>query len=251
MSRQRVGKALNAVVDTRPDSQTLGQTVCRVNADIDLSNDDPACVPWNIFNIGGVTPEQLAYLHIPGVMEGSTTEQVLSGSIFRRSRPVRRQAADGERRRRVCSRRGISLGAIRAAPGRRYQSNDLFGQGAPTLDTIGSFDVRELFAELRVPILQEQTLARTLSFETGYRYSDYNLGFDTDSYKLGLDWAPVDSVRLRGSYQRAVRSPNIQELFLQPRVQLNGVTDPCAGDLTNATTGTIRPPASNSARAPV
>ena len=44
MSRQRVGKALNAVVDTRPARDT-GQTVCRVNADVDLSNDDPACVP--------------------------------------------------------------------------------------------------------------------------------------------------------------------------------------------------------------
>jgi outer membrane receptor protein involved in Fe transport len=80
-------------------------------------------------------------------------------------------------------------------------------------------------------------MAKTLSFESGYRYSDYNLGFDTNSYKLGLDWSPIDSVRLRGSYQRAVRSPNIQELFLQPRVQLNGTTDPCAGDLTNASTG--------------
>ncbi len=114
-----------------------------------------------------------------------------------------------------------------------YQTNDLAGQGAPTLDTIGSFDVKEIFAELRVPILQDKPFAQTLSAETGYRYSDYNLGFDTDSYKLGLDWAPVDSVRLRGSYQRAVRSPNVQELFLQPRVQLNGNSDPCAGDLTN------------------
>ena len=237
MSRQRVGKALNAVVDTRPDSQTQGQTVCRVNADIDLSNDDPACVPWNIFNIGGVTPDQLAYLHIPGVMEGSTTEQVLSGSIsgdLGRYGVKLPTANDG-----VAFAVGAEYRSERSElrPDAAYQSNDLFGQGAPTLDTIGSFDVRELFAELRVPILQEQTLARTLSFETGYRYSDYNLGFDTDSYKLGLDWAPVDSVRLRGSYQRAVRSPNIQELFLQPRVQLNGVTDPCAGDLTNATTG--------------
>ncbi len=51
------------------------QTVCRVNADADLSNDDPACVPWNIFQLGGVTPDQLAYLQIPGVMEGQTTEQ--------------------------------------------------------------------------------------------------------------------------------------------------------------------------------
>jgi iron complex outermembrane receptor protein len=74
-----------------------------------------------------------------------------------------------------------------------------------------------------------------LSFETGYRYSDYNLGFDTDTYKFGLDWAPVESFRVRGSFQHAVRSPNVQELFLQPRVQLNGNTDPCAGDEPEAT----------------
>ncbi|HEY7642854.1 MAG TPA: TonB-dependent receptor [Steroidobacteraceae bacterium] len=230
ISRARVGKALNAVVDSQ------GQVVCRVNADVDLSNDDPACVPWNIFNVGGVTPQQLAYLQIPGVMEGSTTEQVLSGSIsanlgqYGIKLPT---ASDGL---------AFAFGAeyrsekSELRPDAAYQTNDLFGQGAPTLDTIGQFDVREVFAELRVPLVQGKPGVQTLSLETGYRYSDYNLGFNTDSYKLGLDWAPIDSVRFRGSYQRAVRSPNIQELFLQPRVQLNGVTDPCAGDLTNATT---------------
>ena len=237
LSRSRMGKALNAVVDTRPDSLTQGQTVCRVNADVDLSNDDPACVPWNIFNIGGVTPNQLAYLQIPGVMQGSTTEQVLSGSIsgdlgqYGIKLPT---ANDG-----IAFAFGAEYRSERSElrPDASYQTNDLSGQGAPTLDTIGGFDVREVFAELRAPLLQDQPMAQTLSFETGYRYSDYNLGFDTNSYKLGLDWAPVDSVRLRGSYQRAVRSPNVQELFLQPRVQLNGTTDPCAGDLTNASTG--------------
>ena len=43
------------------------------------------------------------------------------------------------------------------------------------------------------------------------------------------DWAPIEDVRLRGSYQRAVRAPNVQELFLQDRVQLDGNSDPCAG----------------------
>ena len=79
-----------------------------------------------------------------------------------------------------------------------------------------------------MPILQDKTFAQTLSIEAGYRYSDYNLGFNTDTYKVGLDWAPIEALRLRGSYQRAVRSPNIQELFLQPRVQLDGATDPCS-----------------------
>ena len=238
MSRQRVGKALNAVVDTRPDSQTLGQTVCRVNADVDLSNDDPACVPWNIFNIGGVTPAA-AGLPAHSGSDGRLDDRAGAERLdLRRPRPIRRQAADGDATAsRLRSARNIARSDPSCARTPRISRTICSVRARPRSTRSGSFDVRELFAELRVPILQEQTLARTLSFETGYRYSDYNLGFDTDSYKLGLDWAPVDSVRLRGSYQRAVRSPNIQELFLQPRVQLNGVTDPCAGDLTNATTG--------------
>jgi len=230
-SRARLGKALNVV-------RTADGDVCRVNADTDISNNDPSCVPYNIFNPGAVTPDQLAYLQIPGLSEGSTTEQILSGSIAADLGQYGIQlptAVDGL---------GIAFGAeyrsehSELRTDANFQSGDLAGQGAPTLDTVGSFDVRELFAEARLPILQDKPFAQTLSFEVGYRYSDYNLGFDTDTYKFGLDWAPVKDIRFRGSYQRAVRSPNIQELFLRPRVQLDGNTDPCAsaaGDLPEAT----------------
>ena len=221
-SRTRLGKALTAVAGPG------GAPVCRVNSDADTSNDDPTCVPYNIFQIDGVTPEQLAYLQIPGLSEGETVEQILSGSVsgnlaqYGIKLPT---ATDGLE---------VALGAeyrsehSELRTDANFQSNDLAGQGAPTLDTIGSFDVREVFAEARLPVLQDKPFAQTLSLEAGYRYSDYNLGFDTDTYKLGLDWSPIPDVRVRGSYQRAVRSPNVQELFLQPRVQLDGVTDPCA-----------------------
>jgi iron complex outermembrane receptor protein len=228
-SRERLGKALNAVTDNRPGSPTLGQVVCRVNADADLSNNDPACVPYDIFKAsGGVTPDQLAYLQIPGLSEGETVEQVLSGSVsadlgrYGLQLPT---ATDGV---------GIAFGAEYRSErsdlrtDRAFQTGDLAGQGAPTLNTNGTFDVRELFTEVRVPLVQDKPFAQRLAFEAGYRYSDYNLGFNTDTYKLGLDWAPIEDIRLRGSYQRAVRSPNIQELFLQPRVQLNSNGDPCA-----------------------
>jgi iron complex outermembrane recepter protein len=222
VSRTRLNRALNAAVG--PD----GTPICRVNADADLSNNDPSCVPYQIFGVGSVTPEQLAYLQIPGLTEGETVETILSGSVsgdlgqYGITMPT---ATDGL---------GVAFGAeyrserSELRTDANFQSNDLAGQGAPTLDTIGSFDVRELFAEARLPLLQEKPFAQTVSIEVGYRYSDYNLGFNTDTYKLGLDWAPVTDVRFRGSYQRAVRSPNVQELFLRPRVQLDGVTDPCA-----------------------
>src|SRR6185503_8420160 len=96
---------------------------------------------------------------------------------------------------------------------------------------------RELFTEVRVPLVQDKPFVERLALEAGYRYSDYNLGFNTDRYKRGLDWAPIGDIPFRGSYQRAVRSPNLHELFLQPRVQLNSTGDPCAslpGDAPDA-----------------
>ena len=72
-------------------------------------------------------------------------------------------------------------------------------------------------------------MRRRLSIEAGYRFSDYSTGFSTDTYKAGLDWAPVDMLRFRGSFQRAVRAPNVGELFSSQSVALDGSTDPCAG----------------------
>src|SRR5207244_368659 len=82
--------------------------------------------------------------------------------------------------------------------------------------------VWEAFTEARLPILEDMPGAKSLTVETGYRYSSYSLAFgNTNTYKAGLQWAPVRDVRVRGMYQRAVRAPNVQEVFLQPRVPLD------------------------------
>jgi outer membrane receptor protein involved in Fe transport len=237
-SYNRLSKALVAVTDTRPGSATLGQPVCRVNVDADVTNDDPNCVPYNIWSAGGVTQAAIDYLQTPGFQEGRTTEVVLSGAItgdlghYGVKLP---SASDGL---------GVAVGAEYRSEesilrtDQSFQTGDLLGQGAPTLNTEGSYDVRELFTELRLPLVQDKTGAQDLSVEAGYRYSDYSLGFNTDTYKFGLAYAPVEDIRFRGSYQRAVRAPNIQELFLQERVQLDGNSDPCASDATHAPTAT-------------
>ena len=68
-----------------------------------------------------------------------------------------------------------------------------------------------------------------MSAEAGYRYSDYSLDFSTDTYKLGLEWTPVQDIRARASYQRAVRVPNVAELYGAQSVGLDGTIDVCAG----------------------
>jgi len=225
VSKQRIGFALQAVTNGS------GQIVCRANATGGVIA-APGCVPWNIFSFigGGVSPGAVAYISIPGESKGATTERIVDAAITGDLGKVGVKlptAHDGL---------GVSVGAEYRSenselnPDITFQTNDLAGQGSPTLPTIGSLHVAELFAEARLPILEDQPFAKSLSLETGYRYSDYSLSFgSTNTYKLGLQWAPVSDVRLRSMYQRAVRAPNIQELFLQPRVQLDGTTDPCAG----------------------
>ncbi|MGQ0836409.1 MAG: TonB-dependent receptor plug domain-containing protein [Gammaproteobacteria bacterium] len=224
-SKRRTANALLAV---REPADPNG-IVCRANVDADAANDDPTCVPYNPFQPGGVTQDALDYIQTPGFQTGSTTESIASGAITGDLGPYGVRfpwANDGL---------GVALGAeyrreeaelrVDAA----FATNDLSGQGRATLPIAGAFDVIEGFVEARLPIAQDKAFARVLSLEAGYRYSDYSPGSTTDTYKVGAHWAPTEDIRVRVSFQRAVRAPNIPELY-RPQVLLQGAgtTDPCA-----------------------
>jgi iron complex outermembrane recepter protein len=113
-----------------------------------------------------------------------------------------------------------------------FQTGDLTGQGGATLPLSGSFSVYEVFAETQIPLIQRNFI-HELSLIAGYRRSNYTTSadrsYETDTYKVGLEFAPIRDIRLRGAYNRAARAPNIQELFATNTVALNGSVDPCAG----------------------
>jgi len=90
--------------------------------------------------------------------------------------------------------------------------------------------VTEFFTEVALPLVDGKKGVDQLAFEGGYRFSDYSTDIDTDTWKLGLSYKPVESLRFRGSFQRAVRAPNVGELFSLQQVALDGTTDPCAGE---------------------
>jgi outer membrane receptor protein involved in Fe transport len=136
-------------------------------------------------------------------------------------------------------------------PDQEFQTGDLTGQGAPTLPVNGAFRVLEAFGEVEIPIVRHSFIDE-LSVTGGYRKSWYTtypgaglkdfLGntvvsrkYDTDTYKVEGRFAPVKDVLFRGAYNRAVRAPNIQELFAPQFVGLDGATDPCAGHVILAT----------------
>jgi outer membrane receptor protein involved in Fe transport len=93
----------------------------------------------------------------------------------------------------------------------------------------GSTDSTELYVEALIPILKDVTGAQALDVNLGYRYADYNTVGGVSSYKGELMWQPVEMMRVRGSYQRAVRAPNLSELFTPQQVNFPSIPsgDPC------------------------
>jgi outer membrane receptor protein involved in Fe transport len=103
------------------------------------------------------------------------------------------------------------------------------GNGGAAPPVSGSFDVYELFGEARVPLINDMPFAKDVSLELGYRFSDYSSVGNTNTYKVAGEWEVIDGLRFRAGYNRAVRAPNINELYAPQNVVLDGNADPCAG----------------------
>ena len=198
------------------------------NGPVCISGGD--CVPYNIFQDGGVTEEALAYLYTPGTASGNTELKTLHADftgdlgVYGLKMPT---ADEGV---------GVNFGYehraehLQYAPDAAIQSGILAGVGGaqPSIDR--GVSVNEGFAELRLPLMQGRPGIYDLVFDTGYRYSDYSTGVTTDTYKFELQYAPISDLRFRASYNHAIRAPSIVELYVPQstgKIQFGGM-DPCA-----------------------
>ncbi len=221
---------LRRSLDVISDPMT-GDPACRSV----LTGQDPNCVPYDIFALGGVTPEAAAYLAAATSRHGSVTERVANANatIDLGEWNLRSPWADEAP--------AINFGAEHRKNSLDYRPDPLAltGDLAGTLEDFpvnGSVAVKELFAETRIPLVAGRIIER-LAFEGGYRQSWYDNGesrFSTNAYKYALDLTAVRGLRFRGSLQRAVRAPNIVELF-SPPISSGFRTDPCAGPTPQAT----------------
>jgi iron complex outermembrane receptor protein len=228
----QINNALNVVPN--PAASAGGVKTLPVGAPVCesvLNGTDLNCVPWNIWTPNSVTPAQLAYLTVPSTWSSTATEYILSDSVtgdlgkYGIKLPT---AKDGL---------SVNVGSeyreekFDFSPDYIY-ANGLTGGGAPSQAVAGEFHVWEGFTEARLPIMNDMPGAYNLSAEVGYRYSAYAEQlekFDTNTFKMGLEWAPIKDVRLRGGFNRAIRAPNIDELYAPAAVGAGGVADPCWG----------------------
>jgi iron complex outermembrane recepter protein len=231
-SKARELRAMDVIADP-----ITGLPVCRSVVD----GSDPACVPYNIWSLGQVTPGALNYLQVPGLQTGHTQQQVVGASLnadlgrFGIKTPWAKNGI------------GVAFGlerrkeALKLETDLELSSFDLDGQGGPIIGQEGKIRVHEWYAEVRAPLIEGRRFADLLSVNGSYRRSNYNTGIHTNTYGFGAEWAPIKNYRLRASYQRAVRAANIVELFQAQGLNLQGLADPCGADAVAA--GTAATPA--------
>lgn len=206
MSPARMSLGLNSTTNS------AGQLVC-VTAVF-------GCVPVNPFGLGSISPEAAAFI----------SPARSSSDLFERS--VAGASLAGEFL-------SMPAGPVSAAVGVEYREDEYrFMPGATDLAreygsasrgiTAGGYDVSEAFAELRVPLLRDKPFADVLAIDGAIRYSDYSNFGSTETWRAGLEWAPVDWVRFRGAYNVAIRAPNISELFAPITQGFSPGNDPCA-----------------------
>ena len=116
---------------------------------------------------------------------------------------------------------GAAIGAIAFTPGNV---------------TGGKYQVDEVYGEVSLPILSGATFAELLTLEASARWTDVDFLSKSDTvYKVALEWAPIEDIRLRATFSEGFRAPNISELFLGQQQSAESYTDPCRNYGTSGT----------------
>jgi outer membrane cobalamin receptor len=80
-------------------------------------------------------------------------------------------------------------------------------------EVFGRYHVQEGFLELGIPLLKDKFLARSLDFNSAGRITRYELTGTVRTWKLGVTWEPIDSLRLRLTKSHDIRQGNMVELY--------------------------------------
>ncbi len=192
-----------------------GVIVCRINADTNPANDDPACVPFNRMGVGVNSSAALGYLIDDPYRNQRFAQDVgafsISGEPF-----------------------DLWAGPISLAFGAEHRIEKVTGDVDPAyrsgwfvgnfLPSFGKYNVTEGFIETVVPVIERQ-----LDLNAAVRFTDYSTSGFVTTYKVGSTWSPLPDIRFRGTYSRDIRAPNLQELFAAGTSNTNTVIDPFNG----------------------
>ncbi|RVT93155.1 TonB-dependent receptor domain-containing protein [Sphingomonas crocodyli] len=191
-----------------------GQIVCRST----LTNPGDGCVPLNIFGYNVASQAAINYVKGRATQDLTIKQNVaaasLSGEPFELWAGPVSLAVGAEYRKEQVSGTGDAISAVNG-----WFTGNFKG-------TNGSYNVKEVYGEIVVPLANDLPFLRLLELNAAGRYTDYSTSGGVETWKVGLTWKPVDDLRLRGVLSRDIRAPNLNELFSAGNTQSAEITDP-------------------------
>lgn len=200
-----------------------GQIVCRINA---VTVTDAACVPFNPFGSNATTNLQAVrnYVNVNSSFRQTASQMVVSGFL------------GGD----LSQLFELPGGPIAFAVGGEYReeraatfADQNTEQGLTFLTALTSINfpkliVKDVYGEIRIPIVRDKPFFNILEFNGAYRLSDYNNSTGkTRSYNASVFYSPVSGLSFRAAYARAVRAPTQSDLFDPIGQNFAAISDPC------------------------
>lgn len=230
ISIAKLTQALNVRLDPATGSPT-----CQGVLD---GSGNQACVPYDIFSIGG-TPSQAAidFILEPAFDKGNIVQRVYGGTIVGDLGTYGFSSPMAETGVQVVVGFEYREDQIDRSPDATSIAGGLTGTGGASPPIDEAVDVFEFYTEVAIPIVEGAEFAEELTLTGALRFSDFASTGGQTTWSAGLTWTPIPDIRFRGQFQRAIRSPNVLELFRAQGNNLfdltdpdgDGVFDPCAG----------------------
>lgn len=212
IDRQKLAAALDAV-------SSGGQVVCNLTVtNPGLAND---CVPLNVFGPNAASPQAIAYVTDDIVYDATTTMHDLAGqvggspfstwagpvnaSVSAEWRKLAFKSHSGARPTDLVNCTGLTLNCASGTPRTEF----VFGESPQGV----SQRVWEVAAEADLPLLRNASLARKLDVNGAVRYTSYDTSGNYVTWKAGLDWSVLDTLRLRATRSRDIRAPTLYDLY--------------------------------------
>ena len=190
---------------------------------------DPSCVPLNLLGVGVASQAALDYIS-EDVTEVAKIRQIVfnanvGGNLF-----------------------DLWAGPIGFNVGFEYRDEQASftpssftingdGRGAAVAAISGSYDVKEVFGEVLVPLASpENELPFLYSAEAfgRVRYVDNSVNGGFTSFAVGGTISPIRDIQFRGNFTRSFRAPAITELFLPQSPTFVRPPDLCTAQAINA-----------------
>lgn len=212
---RRYGLGVDSVINP-----ANGQPICRslLNAPTSTDPDIANCVPINIFGNGSISQDALNYFRGVAVLDSQQEQRLigfnLNGTVFNTWAGEASLAIGGEYRE----------DEIDATSDAVSQASGWFAVNAKPLS--GKVDVKEAYTELVVPLLDESPFGYAMDVNGAVRVTDYSTSGRVNTWKVGLNYSPIDQLRFRATLSRDIRAPSINELYSGQTQQVNTIIDP-------------------------